>query len=112
MKLLTLAERAFPDVFLHEATTAPFRGPATTAVHEIGDEYSDLSYLAWAYEREVPRTSFAVGHASDVAPPLPWPTRDAALRRNQELQRVWQQRRQPAVAPTEKEMLHVSDAIK
>src|SRR5262249_48685885 len=40
------------------------------------------------------RTGFAVGHAAEVAAPLPWPNRQAALLRNQELQRIWEQRRQ------------------
>src|SRR5438132_13929672 len=82
MRLLTPEEKPFLDVFLHEATTAPFTGPATKALHKIGVEYGDISHLAWAYEQEVPRTGFAVGHAADVAPPLPWPNRQSALRRN------------------------------
>jgi hypothetical protein len=93
MKLLTAEENRFLDVFLHEATTAPFAGPATSTLHRIGVEYGDISYLAWAYEQEVPRTSFAVGHAADIVPPLPWPNRESALRRNQEIQRIWEQRR-------------------
>jgi hypothetical protein len=99
MSLLTPAEKSFLDVFLHEATTAPFTGPATRALHKIGIEYGDLLYLAWAYEQEVPRTGFAWGHAAEVAPPLPWPTRESALRRNQEIQRIWGQKRPPADAP-------------
>jgi hypothetical protein len=50
MRLLTPEENRFLDVFLHEATTAPFTGPATKALHKIGVEYGDISYLAWAYE--------------------------------------------------------------
>ena len=94
MRLLTPEENRFLDVFLHEATTAPFTGPATKALPKIGVEYGDISYIAWAYEHEVPRTGFAVGHAADVAPPLPWPNRQSALRRNQEIQRIWEQRQQ------------------
>ena len=90
MRLLTPEENRFLDVFLHEATTAPFNGPATKVLHQIGLEYGDISYIAWAYEQDVPRTSFAVGHAADVAPPLPWPNRQSALRRNEEIQRTWQ----------------------
>src|SRR5207244_7534884 len=81
MRLLTPEENRFLDVFLHEATTAPFTGPATQALHRIGVEYGDISYIAWAYEQEVPRTSFVVGHAADIAPALPWPNRQSALRR-------------------------------
>ena len=98
MKILTPVEKAFLDVFLHEATTAPFRGPATEALHASGVEYGDISYLAWAYEQDVPRTGLELGHSAEVAPPLPWKTRALAVQRNQEVQRLWQQRRKP-VAP-------------
>jgi hypothetical protein len=94
MRLLTPEENRFLDVFLHEATTAPFTGPATNALHNSGLEYCDISYIAWAYEQEIPRTGFSVGHAADVAPPLPWPNRPSALRRDQEIQRIWEQRQQ------------------
>jgi hypothetical protein len=94
MRLLSPEEKPFLDVFLHEATTAPFTGPATKALHQIGIEYGDISFLAWAYEQEVPRTDFAVGHAADAAPALPWANRPSALRRNQEMQRIWEQRHQ------------------
>lgn len=99
MKILTPQEKAFLDVFLHEATTSPFTGPATAALHQIGVEYGDLSYLAWAYGQEVPRSSFEVGHAAEVAPPLPWPTRESVLRRNQEIQRLWEQEQKPVGTP-------------
>jgi hypothetical protein len=99
MRLLTPDEKAFLDVFLHEATTAPFTGPATKALHSIGVEYGDLSFLAWAYEQEVPRTSFVVGHPADVAPPLPWSNRESALRRNDEIQRCWEEKRKTAAVP-------------
>ena len=94
MGLLTSEENRFLDVFLHEATTAPFTGPATMVLHENGLEYGDISYIAWAYEQDVPRTGFAVGHAADVVPPLPWSNRQSALRRNQEIQRIWEQGQQ------------------
>jgi hypothetical protein len=94
MKLLTLEENRFLDVFLHEATTAPFTGSATKALHTIGVEYGDISYIAWAYEQKVPRTGFAVGHAADLAPPLPWSNRQSALSRNQEIHRIWETRHQ------------------
>src|SRR5437660_2392833 len=95
MNLLTPPEKEFLDVFLHEATTSPFTGPATKALHNIGAEYSDLSYIAWAYEQEVRRTSFAWGQPAAVAPPLPWTNRDAVLRRDQEIQRLCEQARKP-----------------
>jgi hypothetical protein len=95
MKILTPEEKQFLDVFLHEATTSPFTGPATKALHTIGVEYSDISYIAWAYEQDVPRTSVEWGHSADVAPPLPWTNRESVLRRNKEIQRIWEPRRKP-----------------
>jgi hypothetical protein len=97
--MLTPKEKAFLDVFLHEATTPPFTGPATEALHELGVEYSDISYLAWAYEQEVPRTSFEWGHAASVAPPLPWTSRESVLRRNAEIQQICERQREPLTTP-------------
>lgn len=100
MTILTRQEKEFLDVYLHEATTSPFfKGPATKAFHSIGVEYRDISYLAWAYDQEVPRTSIEWGHSADVAPPLPWPTGESVRLRNQEIQRIWEQQREPAHAP-------------
>jgi hypothetical protein len=99
MRMLTPEEKQFLDVFLHEATTSPFTGPATRALHKLGVEYGDISYIAWAYEQDVPRTSFEWGHSAEVAPPLPWTTREAVLLRNRELQRRWEQERKPAGTP-------------
>jgi hypothetical protein len=100
MSLLTLQEKSFLDVFLHEATTAPFTGPATRALHKTGVEYGDISYIAWAYEQDVPRNGFAIGHAAGVAPPVPWPNRESVLRRNQEIRRIWEQRQQGGGGPS------------
>ena len=100
MPILTWEEKQFLDVFLHEATTSPFfKGPASKALRAIGVEYRDISYIAWAYEQEVPRTSFEWGHSADVSPPLPWATQEAVRLRNQEIQRVWEQRREPVHTP-------------
>lgn len=92
MNMLTPEERAFLDVYIHEVTTSPFGGPATDAIHKIGVGYSDISYLAWAYNREAPCTIDGWGHAADVAPQLPWPNREAVLKRNEEIQRLWELR--------------------
>jgi hypothetical protein len=97
---LTPKEKQFLDVFLHEVTTSPFKGPATDALHAIGVEYRDISYIAWAYDQEVPKTILGWGHAADVAPPLPWPTREVVEMRNKEIRRIWEQRREPAQAPS------------
>jgi hypothetical protein len=98
MRLLTPEENRFLDVFLHEATTPPFTGPATVVLHNSGLEYGDISYLAWAYEQDVPRTGFTVGHAADVVPPLPWSDRQLALRRNEEIHRICDERRRESGA--------------
>src|SRR5688500_17592894 len=100
MAILTASEREFLDVFLHEATTSPFfNGPATKALHDIGVAYKDISYIAWAYEQDVPRTSFEWGHAAEVSPSLPWSTRDEVMLRNHEIQRLWERRRGLAHTP-------------
>jgi hypothetical protein len=99
MRILTPQERSFLEVFLHEATTSPFTGPTTEAIHNIGVEYGDISYLAWAYEQDVPRISFELGHSADVAPPLPWTNRESVLRRNTEIERIWEKERKPAATP-------------
>jgi hypothetical protein len=99
MSRLTPGEKRFLDAFLHEATTAPFTGPATRVLHEKGFEYGDVSDLAWAYEQDVPRAGFAVGHAADVAPPFPWANRQSALRRNREIRRIWAGRQQGGEEP-------------
>jgi hypothetical protein len=97
MTILTPQEKEFLDVYLHEATTSPFfKGPATKVLHAIGVEYRDISYIAWAYHQEVPRTSFEWGHSADVAPPLPWLNREAVALRNKQIQCIWEQQRLPA----------------
>jgi hypothetical protein len=97
MQMLTAQEKEFLDVYLHEATTSPFfRGSATKALQDIGVEYEDITYLAWAYNQEVLRTSFEWGHSAEVAPPLPWPTRNAVTRRNEENQKLWRRQHEPA----------------
>jgi hypothetical protein len=46
MGLLTPEENRFLDVFLREATSPPFTGPATKALHKNGHEYIDNSYTS------------------------------------------------------------------
>ena len=102
MAILTRSEKEFLHVFLHEATTSPFfNGPASKALAAIDVEYADISYIAWAYEQEVPRTQFEWGHAADTAPPLPWPNRESVLRRNKDIQRIWIEERRPVGATGE-----------
>lgn len=99
MNILTPEEKAFLDVFIHEATTSPFTGPATEAIHKIGVAYSDIRSLAWAYNREAPCTTHGWGHAADVAPPLPWLNREAVLKRDEEIRRLSEQREERPEAP-------------
>jgi hypothetical protein len=99
MRILTAEEESFLDAFLHETTSAPFTGPATPALQSIGVECRDISYLAWAYERDVPRTSFELGRPADIAPPLPWTSREAALTRDKVIQGLREQQRQPVGPP-------------
>jgi hypothetical protein len=100
MPILTPQEKEFLDVYLHEATTSPFfNGPATKALHAIGVEYKDISNLAWAYNQEVPRTSFEWGHSANVAPPVPWPTREFVQLRDMEIQRIWEEKRMGVSVP-------------
>ena len=59
MKILTPVEKAFLDVFLHEATTAPFRGPATEVLHALGGTYQRGWLATWpgAFYSLTPLTS-------------------------------------------------------
>src|SRR2546427_13149964 len=100
MPILTPEEKDFLDVFIHEATTYPFfNGPATKSLQAIGVAYTDISYIAWAYNRQAPMTEFGWGHAADVAPPLPWANREAVLRRNKEIQRIREQQQETVDTP-------------
>lgn len=98
MAILKTSEKEFLDVFIHEATTSPFNGPATKALHSIGVEYSDISFINWAYNREAPPSIEGWGHAADVSPPVPWPDRESALKRDREIKRIWEQQREAAHA--------------
>ena len=53
----------------------------------------------WAYEKDVPRTSFELGHSADAAPPLPWTSRAFALQRNKEIEGMWVKARQASAQP-------------
>ena len=50
--MLIPGEREFLTVFIHEATTDPFKGPATEELHHRDIYYTDLSHLMTAYYRE------------------------------------------------------------
>jgi hypothetical protein len=83
--ILTREESTFLDVYCHEGTELPFGGPATDALTSIGVQNGDTLNLQWAYLRDKPPTSPAIGRASKVAPPLPWASREAVLRRDAEI---------------------------
>ncbi len=80
--ILTHDEIAFLDVYCHEGTEPPFGGPATDAMTAIGVHSGDTLNLQWAYLQDKPPTGPVIGTASDIAPPLPWPNREAVLRRD------------------------------
>jgi hypothetical protein len=50
--LLTNRERDFLAAFIHEATTDPFKGPATEELHRRDAYYTDLGHLLAAYYQE------------------------------------------------------------
>ena len=86
--ILTREELSFLDVYCHEGTEPPFGGPATDAMTSIGVHSGDTLNLQWAYLRDKPPTSPVIGNTCDLAPPLPWPNREAVLRRDAELREL------------------------
>jgi hypothetical protein len=84
--ILTRDEILFLDVYCHEGTEPPFGGPATDAMTRIGVGSGDTLNLQWAYLRDRPPTGPIIGKASAIAPPLPWPNREAVLCRDAEIQ--------------------------
>jgi hypothetical protein len=86
--ILTHEEIAFLDVYCHEGTELPFGGPATDALTSIGVHSGDTLNLQWAYLRDKPPTGPVIGNASAIAPPLPWPNREAVLERDAEIRTV------------------------
>jgi hypothetical protein len=83
--MLTDDERKFLSAFIHEATTDPFKGPATEELHRRSIYYDDLSYLMGLYYREkIPGQQGFGGIFHAAAPPCPWPDRESAIHRNAE----------------------------
>ena len=84
---LTDRERDFLAAFVHEATTDPFKGPATEELHRRDIYYTDLTHLLAAYYRESPgdQEGFGGKHFSTL-PPCPWADRDAATRRDRQVE--------------------------
>jgi hypothetical protein len=87
--LLTECEREFLSAFLYEATTDPFKGPATAELHRRNIYYTDLSHLIASYYREHPLDQEGFGGKSHpVPPPCPWFDRETAVRRDREVKEL------------------------
>jgi hypothetical protein len=85
--LLTDREREFLAAFIHEATTDPFKGPATEELHRRNIYYTDLPHLLTAYYRENTDAQVGFGGKPDsMPPPCPWNDRDTAVRRDHEVE--------------------------
>jgi hypothetical protein len=84
--VLTDQEREFLAVFIHEATTDPFKGPATEELHRRDIYYTDLPHLLAAYSRERAgdEEGFGGKHVSRLSP-CPWTDREAAVRRDHQV---------------------------
>jgi hypothetical protein len=107
---LTPEELSFRDVFSHEGTERPFGGPATEALASIGVHHGDTLNLQWAYLRDKPPTSPAIGSAGSAAPPLPWANRDAVLRRDGEVRALREESQARTSPPSEVEIVVVKEA--
>jgi hypothetical protein len=85
--LLTDGEREFLSAFISEATTDPFKGPATEELHRRDIYYTDLPHLMTAYYLESPSGQEGFGGKNNPAPPpCPWKDRDTAVRRDGEVE--------------------------
>ena len=92
--LLTDSEREFLASFIHEATTDPFKGPATKELHRRNIYYTDLSHLLTAYYQESPREQDSPSAKPSAMPPAcPWPDRESAVRRDLDVAAAYGQRR-------------------
>ncbi len=97
--MVTREEIAFLDVYCHEGTEPPYGGPATDALRSIGVQNGDTLNLQWAYLRDQPPPGPVIGRPSKVAPPLPWPNRDAVLRRDAEIRAIREERQRARARP-------------
>jgi hypothetical protein len=86
--ILTPEEITFLDVYCHEGTELPFGGPATDVMTRLGIQSGDTLNLQWAYLRDKPPIGPIIGHARQIAPPLPWANRDAVLQRDAEIRTI------------------------
>ena len=81
-------EIAFLDAYCFEGTEPPFGGAATDVMASIGVHDGDTLNIQWAYLLDKPPSGPVIGNASTVAPPLPWPNREAVLRRDKEIRAI------------------------
>jgi hypothetical protein len=86
--ILTREEISFLDVYCYEGTEPPFGGPATDAMRSIGIQSGDTLNLQWAYLRGKPPTGQVIGKSTQLAPPVPWASREAVLRRDEEIRAI------------------------
>ena len=85
--ILTNSEREFLAAFIREATTDPFKGPATEELHRRDIYYTDLSHLLAAYYREGPGDQDGLSSKTVATlPPCPWTDRAMAARRDHQVQ--------------------------
>jgi hypothetical protein len=97
--LLTDGEREFLTAFIFEATTDPFKGPATEELHRRDIYYTDLSHLLTAYYRESAGDQEGFGGKRNPAPPpCPWKDRDTALRRDRQVETQLERAADPTVS--------------
>jgi hypothetical protein len=87
--ILTPDEIAFLDAYCFEGTEPPFGGAATDVMASIGVHDGDTLNIQWAYLLlATPPSGPVIGNASKVAPHLPWPSREAVLRRDEEIRAI------------------------
>jgi hypothetical protein len=97
--ILTPEEIAFLDVYCHEGAEPPFGGPATDALRNISVHNGDTLNLQWAYLRDQPPTGPVIGRAANAAPPLPWPNREAVLRRDANIRTIREESQRTQARP-------------
>jgi hypothetical protein len=90
--ILTPDEIAFLDAYCFEGTESPFGGAATNVMASIGVHDGDTLNIQWAYLLDRPPSGPVIGNASKVAPPLPWPSREAVLQREEEIRAIREER--------------------
>jgi hypothetical protein len=83
---LNSGEREFLAVFIGEATTDPFNGPATSELHRRDIYYTDIPQLLTAYYRESSNEQDGLaGKHNTTLPACPWQDRAVAVHRNREV---------------------------